>query len=136
MHPLDMLLQELNSQNSENETDNNARDPSRENSPGGEAQSSPMSPSTKQRRVRMVRILSSSSLKKQTIKTSPCKYCHRFRFGRAQLEAHLKENEICASLYMRAEKVRNLDAVLVKQFKCISCSSNGTFQLKRHLGFV
>ena len=80
--------------------------------------------------------LPESDLEPSLLKTSPCKYCHRFRFGRAQLEAHLKENEICASLYKRAEKVRNLDAVLVKQFKCISCSSNGTFQLKRHLGFV
>ena len=40
---------------------------------------------------------------------------------------------MCQALYFRQFHVRNLEAVLIKIFRCLKCSSKGNFQLKRHL---
>ena len=92
------------------------------------------SPATTSRQCRLARILSSSSLKKRFKKTSHCRFCPRFRFSRLQMESHLIDSKLCLSLYLRHFKVQELDAVLLKIFRCFACSSTGTFQLKRHLG--
>ena len=39
-------------------------------------------------------------------------------------------------MYMRENHVNKLESVLLKLFKCLSCESNGKFQLKRHLGII
>ena len=134
--PLDLLIEALATQD-EDIRDNGgtiSQDPVNQSSNENDPQSPPISPTTKQRRIRLAKIMSSSSLKKKRIKTSHCKYCNRFKFGRKQVEAHLKENEICASLYKRELKVHGTEGVLTKLYKCLACSSNGAFQLKRHLG--
>ena len=95
---------------------------------------SPMSPATIRRNCRLARILRTSSLKKRIIKHYHCQFCPRFRFSRAQMEAHLKESQLCLNLYLRLFKVNEMEAVLVKIYKCLSCSLTGNSQLKRHLG--
>lgn len=36
-------------------------------------------------------------------------------------------------MYLREWKVNELDAVLIKIYRCLKCSRTGNFQLKRHL---
>ena len=89
-----------------------------------------LSPSTIRRNLRMVKFLSSSSLKKRQIKTSNCKYCVRFCHSRRQVQSHLEESEMCQALSFRLYHVTQIDAVLIKIFRCIACGEQGTFQLK------
>ena len=81
----------------------------------------------------IIKNLSSSSLRKRKVKPVNCKFCFRYTHNREQLERHLNENEVCCLLYQRENRVSSLDAVLVKTFKCISCTSIGNYQLKKHL---
>ena len=83
---------------------------------------------------RLAKFLTSSSLKRRQFKPSHCKYCSRFRNNRQQVEEHLRDSELCLSLYLREFKVNKLEAILMKLYRCISCGAGGTFQLKRHLG--
>ena len=92
------------------------------------------SPASYSTRCRIARILRTSSLKKRIMKAAHCQFCVRFRFSRLQMETHLNESKLCLSLYLRYMKVNEMDAVLLKIFRCIACSTKGTFQLKRHLG--
>ena len=48
------------------------------------------------------------------------------------MEQHLSTSEECFSLYIRQLHVTEMDAVLVKLYRCIACSSTGNFQLTRH----
>ena len=76
--------------------------------------------------------LSSSSLKKRKFKLGHCRYCCRIR-SRTDLEQHLKDSEMCCTLYFRELRVRSLDAVLTKLFPCLGCDKKGNFKLAYHL---
>ena len=80
-----------------------------------------------------IKNLTSSSLKKRKFKEQDCKYCFRFKFNRQQLEAHLKASENCQLLYQREWKLNSIEGVLMKIYRCLSCTEKGNFQLKRHL---
>ena len=77
--------------------------------------------------------LSSSSLRKHQHKPLHCYFCPRFKFNASQLENHLEQSPVCLNLYLRRLHVNELLAVLVKVYRCMSCSSQGSYQLKRHL---
>lgn len=96
--------------------------------------SSTVSPASFRRKIRIAKTLSSSDLKKKIIKRVNCKFCSRFQYTRAQVEKHLNESPLCQALYYRHLKVNTMEGILIKLFRCIACSSVGTFQLKRHLG--
>ena len=81
-----------------------------------------------------IKNLSTSSLKKRQKKSTNCRYCAKFKFSREQIESHLAEYETCYLLYLREEKVRDINGILLKLFRCISCGAQGKFQLKKHLG--
>ena len=89
------------------------------------------SPARKRARVITLN-LSSSSLKKRKFKPGHCRYCCRIR-GRTDLEKHLKDSEMCCTLYFRELRVRSLDAVLTKLFPCLGCDKKGNFRLASHL---
>ena len=94
-----------------------------------------LAPSSTGRRSKLIiRNLSSSSLKRKVTKPVHCKYCSKFKSNRKHLEEHLRIYETCSLLYQRELKVTELDAVLVKIFRCLGCSKTGNFQLKTHLG--
>ena len=82
---------------------------------------------------RLAKFLSSSSLKRKQKKNRHCKYCVKFCFNRRQIEEHLLNTESCSALYQRELKVSSVNGVLIKIYKCISCSSTENLQLKRHL---
>ena len=63
------------------------------------------SPTNTPRRIQLVKLLSSSSLKRKQHKYTNCLYCSRFCFSRKQTETHLRQSELCQALYMRKEKV-------------------------------
>ena len=89
------------------------------------------SPARKRARVITLN-LSSSSLKKRKFKPGHCRFCCRIR-SRTDLERHLKESEMCCTLYFRELRVRSLDAVLTKLFPCLGCDKKGNFRLAYHL---
>lgn len=145
--PIDALLDALSQvsdQTTDTEVQNNVRqdqvshrDANNDNSTGQPSTpTQSTSPRSIRRMIRYTRILSSSSLKKKQIKSVACRYCNRFKFGRKQIEDHLNQFEVCLALYEREFKVKSLDAVLSKMFRCISCGAQGNFQLKRHLGWL
>ena len=134
--PVDALLDELSQSSHQHGDNENPNDESvgRIN----EQLSTPpqsTSPASVRRQVRIARILSSSSLRKRQIKSVPCKYCMRFKFGRNQIEQHLIESTLCCSLYLREYKVRCINGILSKMFRCFACGEQGAFQLKRHIGW-
>ena len=129
--PLDYLVEALDElSDSENTSDTN------QNQCNNLRQiTNPITPISSPEKISNLAIknLSSSSLKKRQKKTSNCKYCIRFTFSSQQLENHMLESEVCASLYMRHERVNTIDGVLLKIFKCLCCCSKENFKLKIHL---
>ena len=91
------------------------------------------SPINTARRIRLSKLLSSSSLKRKQVKSTNCFFCQRFQFCRKQVESHLTESPLCQALYLRKFKVKHLDGILIKLYRCISCGLQGTYALKRHL---
>ena len=59
------------------------------------------SPISMHRHIRLTKLLSTSSVKRKQHKHTNCLFCPRFCFCRKQIEAHLKESELCQALYMR-----------------------------------
>ena len=65
--PLDMLVEALASQHNEADNGNSGRDVGNQNSVNGDKTPPTMSPNTRQRTIRMTRLLTSSSLKKGSL---------------------------------------------------------------------
>ena len=92
-----------------------------------------LTPNTYSKRLRLItKNLSSCSLRKYLFKPVHCKFCSKYKLNRSEIESHLKQSETCLNLYLRHLRVNELNAVLVKLFRCLHCGSNGNFQLKRH----
>lgn len=91
-------------------------------------------PASIRRQIQSAKFLSSSSLKRKITKPTHCKFCNRYLDTRQEVETHLENSEVCLALYQRFQKVNNLDAVMVRIYRCLSCGIPGNFQLKRHLG--
>ena len=87
-----------------------------------------LSPTSTARRIRIIKLLSSSSLKRKHHKNLNCLFCPRFKYSRKQVESHLTESELCKALYLRKFKVTHLNGVLIKLFRCICCGDKGSLQ--------
>ena len=67
------------------------------------------------------------------MKNENCRYCNIYA-ERIILFFHLRKHAYCSTLYMREYKLKSIDSILIKQYKCINCDDNENFKLiKPHL---
>ena len=77
--------------------------------------------------------LSNQNLKERMMKNENCRYCNIYA-EKINLFYHLRKHVYCATLYMRQYKLKSIDSILIKQYKCINCDDNENFKLlKPHL---
>ena len=57
------------------------------------------------------------------MKNENCRYCNIYA-ERIILFFHLRKHAYCATLYMREYKLKSIDSILIKQYKCINYDDN------------